>query len=79
LAGPAHAAVLARVGDASLDEGGVAEVQAVLVATGAVAEVERAIEARVETALAALAEMPITEPARTALGDLARFVAWRDR
>jgi geranylgeranyl diphosphate synthase type I len=79
LAGPEQLAALARVGDAGLDAEGVAAVQAALVATGAVSDVEHAIETRVEAALAVLATMPITEPARDALGDLARFVAWRDR
>ena len=70
---------LARVGDPDLDAAGVAAIQVALVATGAVAEVERAIDARVLESLAVLAALDITEPAREALGDLAQFVAWRDR
>ncbi|HEX5588068.1 MAG TPA: polyprenyl synthetase family protein [Acidimicrobiia bacterium] len=79
LAGPEHGDALARVGDPGLDADGVAAVQAALVATGAVAEVEDAIATRVDAALTVLATMAITEPARAALSDLARFVAWRDR
>ena len=54
-------------------------VQAVLVDTGALAEVEQAIERRVAEALTALDAAPITDEARTALAELATFVAWRDR
>lgn len=64
--GPLDGAALARVRDR-------------LVATGAVAEVERTIAALVEDALGALEVGPITGEAADALADLARFVAWRDR
>jgi geranylgeranyl pyrophosphate synthase len=53
--------------------------QAVLVDTGAVAEVERAIERLVAEALTALDAAPIIEEARVALKELATYVAWRDR
>ena len=56
-----------------------AVIQAVLVATGAVDEVERTITALVDEALAALDAGPFTGGAADALTDLARFVAWRDR
>ena len=71
--------VLATVGDPQLDADGIAAVQETLVATGAVADVERAIDARVGQALGELADLDIPEPARGALGELAHFVAWRDR
>jgi geranylgeranyl diphosphate synthase type I len=73
------AATLAHVGDPHLDADGIAAIQTVLLGTGAVAEVERAIDDRVVDALDVLAGMSITSAAQDALGDLARFVAWRDR
>lgn len=71
--------VLARVGDADLDAAEITAIQDALVATGAVADVERAIDARVRQALDELETLDITDPARDALEDLAHFVAWRDR
>jgi geranylgeranyl diphosphate synthase type I len=50
-----------------------------LVRTGAVAEIEAAIERLVAESLAALDRVPITDDAKVALADLGRFVAWRDR
>jgi len=76
---PAEERTLARIGDAALDADGVAAIQTVLVSTGAVDEVERAIGDRLAVALDALDAMPIGEDARDALRELARFVAWRDR
>jgi geranylgeranyl diphosphate synthase type I len=78
-AGPAEQARLARVGTADLGAAEIADLQAVLVATGAVAAVEARITARVDEALTALAAVPVAEPARAALVDLARYAAWRDR
>ncbi len=72
-------AVLAGVGDPQLDADGIAAIQETLVTTGAVAEVERAIDARVRDAFDELDDLDITEPARDALAELAHFVAWRDR
>ena len=74
-----QATVLERVGEPDLDTAGIAAIQSVLVATGAVDEVERAIDDRVVEALTVLDTMPISRSAQAALGDLARFVAWRDR
>jgi geranylgeranyl diphosphate synthase type I len=76
---PEQARVLARVGNGLLDAGDVAAIQETLLATGAVGEVERAIDTRVREALAELAHLDITAPAREALDELAHFVAWRDR
>ena len=75
----AAASVLARVGDRDLDAEGVAAVQEVLTATGATAEVERRIESLTTTALVAAKELDVTGEAQAALGDLATYVAWRDR
>ena len=65
-----------------LDGAALARVRERLVATGAVAEVERTIALLVDDALDALdalAAGPVTGDAAAALADLARFVAWRDR
>jgi geranylgeranyl diphosphate synthase type I len=74
---PDQAAVLARVGDRGLSAGDVAAVQEVLVATGALAEVETTIEFLAARALGALERVNVTDEARAALADLARFVAYR--
>jgi geranylgeranyl diphosphate synthase type I len=76
--GPA-ARRLQNLGRSDLDDAEIAGLQAVLVDTGAVDEVERNIERLVEQALGALAVAPITSEARVALEELGTFVAWRDR
>jgi geranylgeranyl diphosphate synthase type I len=73
------ARMLGRLGRADLDEADIAGLQAVLVDTGAVDEIERAIERRVDQALDALRVAPIASEARLALEELGVFVAWRDR
>jgi geranylgeranyl diphosphate synthase type I len=78
-ADPDFGAELDRLTATPLDDAALARVQARLVATGAVAEVERAITALVGEALAALHTGPITGASEAELADLARFVAWRDR
>jgi len=75
----AGAAVLARVGSADISHEDIAAVQTLLVECGACDEVEQAIDALVKEALAALELAPITDEARTALRELATYVAWRDR
>jgi geranylgeranyl diphosphate synthase type I len=74
---PDQAAVLERVGDRGLSAGDVAAVQEVLVDTGALREVEATIEFLAARALGALDLVDLTEEARVALADLARFVAYR--
>ena len=69
------AAVLARIGCADISPEDIAAVQALLVECGACDEVERAIEALVGEALAALDLAPITDEARAALQELATYVA----
>ena len=76
---PAETRALSMVGDAELDRRGVSDIQDALVSTGAVDEIERTIAARLGVAVAALEAMPVTPEARTALRELAAFVAWRDR
>jgi len=73
------ARMLGQLGRADLDEAEIAGLQAVLVDTGAVDEVERRIERLVEQALDALSVAPIAPEARLALEELGVFVAWRDR
>jgi geranylgeranyl diphosphate synthase type I len=70
--------VLARVGAPELDDAEVRAVCDVLVATGAVDDVEDRITELVTRALGALAAAPLVPEARDALEALARFVAWRD-
>jgi geranylgeranyl diphosphate synthase type I len=62
-----------------LDEADIRNVQKLLVGSGAVDEIEETIDRLVGEAVDALAHAPLTTSARTALGELAEFVAWRDR
>jgi geranylgeranyl diphosphate synthase type I len=71
--------LLERVGQTDLRGDEIDAIRELLVATGAVAEIETRIGRLVDESLTALATVPITEEARTALADLGRFVAWRDR
>jgi geranylgeranyl diphosphate synthase type I len=76
---PAQQAVLARVGAADLDDAGVAAIQEVLVATGALGELEAVIEGLAGEAVAAIEVAPIAADARAALVELAHYVAWREK
>jgi geranylgeranyl diphosphate synthase type I len=76
---PGQAALLEDVGDPDLDDEEVLVIQSVLVDTGALDEVERRIAALADEALAAVETAPIADEARTALAELASYVAWRDR
>jgi geranylgeranyl diphosphate synthase type I len=69
--------VLTTVGAPDLTPEQVGEIQAVLVGTGALDELERRIDRLLAAALRAIDTAPITEPAREALVDLAHYVAWR--
>jgi len=71
--------LLERVGTGELAADEIAGICDVLVASGAVAEIEASIQRLVDEALAALGPIPITDTAKAALADLGRFVAWRDR
>jgi geranylgeranyl diphosphate synthase type I len=71
-ASEAQLAVLdAHLGDRSLTEAGAADVRAVIIDTGALAECEALISATAKEATAALDGAPITEAARQALIELA--------
>lgn len=74
-----QAAIIERtLGDARLDEAGVAEVRAVISGTGALAECELMIDRQVSAALSALDVAPITGEARDALAELAVAATVRD-
>jgi geranylgeranyl diphosphate synthase type I len=70
---------LERVGRPDLGPDEIAGLCDLLVSTGAVDEIEAAIERLVAESLAALEHVPITDAAKHALAELGRFVAWRDR
>jgi geranylgeranyl diphosphate synthase type I len=70
--------LLAQLGSADLTESDVGALQALFVRTGALEDVEAAIERLVIEARTALAAAPLAEVARTWLDELAAYVAWRD-
>jgi geranylgeranyl diphosphate synthase type I len=73
----AQHALLARVGDPSLASGDVAAVQQVLVDTGALDAIEASITSLTDEAIDAIGTTEVTPEAKTALVDLAHFVARR--
>ena len=75
----ADLALLDRLGAPDLTADEIAAVQDVLVDSGAVADVEAAIDDQLAAALDALATLPITIEARVALEEVATFTAWRDQ
>jgi geranylgeranyl diphosphate synthase type I len=77
LAPPDVAGRLDAIGDASLSDDDVVEIQQLLVEVGAVDSVERAIAVRADAARTALDAAPITDPARDALAGLVDRLAWR--
>jgi len=72
-----QATVLATVGRRDLSTGEIADIQAVLVATGAVDAIEASIDALTSEAIDAIQAAPVDDEPRQALVDLAHFVAWR--
>jgi geranylgeranyl diphosphate synthase type I len=70
--------LLGRLGAADLTPSDVAELQALFIRTGAVDDVEAAIERLVVEARDALSAAPLAESARVWLDELAAYVAWRD-
>ncbi len=70
--------VLSRVGAADLDAEEVADIQDVLRETGALAEIEATIASLTRQAVDALAAAPFVAEARTALVELAAYVAGRN-
>lgn len=71
--------LLERVGNGDLTGDEISAICELLVAKGAVAEIEADIERLFGESLAALEDVPISDRAKAALADLGRFVAWRDR
>jgi geranylgeranyl diphosphate synthase type I len=74
-----QADVLSLVSRSELRPDEVESIQAVLVDTGALAEVEVQIDELAEEALRALDRADITDDARKALEELAHYVAWREQ
>jgi geranylgeranyl diphosphate synthase type I len=72
------AELLARVGDPDLDDQAVADLQALLVSTGALDVVEAEIASLADQATGALPTIALPEHAELALRDLAAFVVARD-
>jgi geranylgeranyl diphosphate synthase type I len=70
--------LLERVGRPDLSEDEVAALQAVLVDTGALADLEATIESLATQAVDALDAADITDEARKELTQLAHYVAWRE-
>ena len=70
--------MLDRVGIEGLDAAGVAAIQQVIVDTGALAELEAAIERLADAAVAALAGSDLEPPARVELESLAHYVVGRE-
>lgn len=70
--------VLQLVGAGQLDSAQIADVQQVMVETGALAELEAHIRVLTDQALAAVQVAPITQEARDALVELANYVSWRE-
>lgn len=68
-----------RFASVDLSDSDVVSMQELIEETGARAEVESSIASLVSRAETALAALPLTTEAREALGELARFVAGRDR
>jgi geranylgeranyl diphosphate synthase type I len=76
-ANDAQRAVLELVGRQTLNDDDVSRVQAVIVETGALEELEQHIAALTDSAVAALDNAPIADIAKDELRQLAGFVSWR--
>jgi len=70
--------MLGQLGSADLTESDIAALQALFVRTGALDDVEAAIDRLVVESRAALAAAPVSDTARGWLDELAAYVAWRD-
>jgi geranylgeranyl diphosphate synthase type I len=73
----AQQSVLAQVGTARLDDAQVANVQQVIVDTGALAELEATITRLTDEAIAAITAAPVSSQVRSALVELAAYVVQR--
>lgn len=77
-ADPAQLRLLGRIGERALSADDVAAIVAVLVGTGAVADIEARIAGLVAESVAALDELPFGSESRNALASLADYVAARN-
>jgi geranylgeranyl diphosphate synthase type I len=75
---PQQRAVLDRVGSPDLDDHDIAEMQQVIVDTGALAALEQQIAGLTEQAVEAVEVAPITPESRAQLVALAHYVSRRD-
>jgi geranylgeranyl diphosphate synthase type I len=71
--------LMTRLGNPDLSADDIADLRTVFARTGALDQIELDIERLVAEAREALAIAPIDDTARTWLGELAAYVAWRDR
>jgi geranylgeranyl diphosphate synthase type I len=71
--------LLSRVGSSDLRPNDITAIQAVLVDTGAVAEIEGTIDLLAAAAIAAIEGAAILPEAVAVLVELAEYVAWRDK
>ena len=74
----AQRAVLDTVGRPGLTDRAIADIQQVIVDTGALTALEAQITALTDQAIAAIKVTPITEPSRDELIALANYVSWRE-
>ncbi|MEP7111701.1 MAG: polyprenyl synthetase family protein [Ilumatobacteraceae bacterium] len=75
---PTQRTVLERVGSADLGDNDIADIQRVIVDTGALAALEVQIARLTDEAIAAIEIAPITKCSRDELIELAHYVSWRD-
>jgi geranylgeranyl diphosphate synthase type I len=78
-AGAEGSALLERVGAPDLGDQEIVAIQALMIETGAKEETERLVDELAAEAVAALDKAALTSEARSALTELADFVAHRDR
>ena len=75
---PAQAAVLDRVGAPDLGDAEIAEIQQVIIDTGALRDLEAHITMLTDLALDSLPAMPLSDAAKSELTLLAGYVSWRE-
>jgi len=75
---PAQVALLDRVGAPDITDAEIADIQQVIIDTGALDKLEAHITMLTEQALAALTTMPLTAEAKDELRQLAGYVSWRE-
>ena len=75
---PEQAAVLDRVGAPDISDAEIADIQQIIIDTGALQKLEAHITTLTEQALAALAAMPLSAESKDELRQLAGYVSWRE-